>query len=141
LQPVEAHRPCTADDESSGPYRCASCLTTYIEQARLLEERKTDPRTLLDQFVKEGVIQAGALVRTCPGPCGHLAYRAEGPACAHMHCSSCGVDWCWVCRAVFSTSQECYGHMDASEDDEFHQGVWSLDGFAPVKPDPTDFIA
>ncbi|TVY16571.1 ATP-dependent RNA helicase DEAH12-like protein [Lachnellula arida] len=47
-------------------------------------------------------------IKACP-KCKTLMEKIEG--CNHMSCPACKAHLCWVCMAVFETSDPCYNHM------------------------------
>jgi hypothetical protein len=50
-------------------------------------------------------------VRDCPN-CKVGIEKISG--CNHMACKQCGSHICWFCMKVYSTSGECYGHMQSA---------------------------
>ena len=49
----------------------------------------------------------GKDVKKCP--CGIYIEKIEG--CFHMTCSECKKHLCWLCLAIFDTSDLCYAHL------------------------------
>jgi hypothetical protein len=61
-------------------------------------------------------------IKDCP-KCTTPMEKTEG--CNHMTCAGCKAHICWVCMAVFDTSEPCYTHMTKA-----HGGIGlGLEGF------------
>ncbi|RDD43329.1 ATP-dependent RNA helicase DEAH12, chloroplastic [Trichoplax sp. H2] len=50
-------------------------------------------------------------VKRCPGKnCSAAIEKSAG--CNHMECNFCHTHFCWICLAAFTTSSECYYHLE-----------------------------
>lgn len=72
-------------------WKCQDCKTNERNARALLAESKDAPTNL----------------KTCP-ECKMTVFKDGG--CNHISCQ-CGVHWCWICRAGFTTSGKCYDHL------------------------------
>jgi hypothetical protein len=109
-------RPDNPEDDVED-YRCSFCTDAWekwqIEEAKKVTarmEEKIDPEQLLREMPSRTIL------RTCPGCNNYTARHSEGGSCAHMNCQICHVHWCWICRASFTNSGDCYRHMDEEEE-------------------------
>ncbi|KAI0153278.1 hypothetical protein GGR57DRAFT_513094 [Xylariaceae sp. FL1272] len=57
-------------------------------------------------------------IKDCP-KCGTAMEKTDG--CDHMTCR-CGAHICWVCMKTFTTSGDCYAHMNKE-----HQGIYRVE--------------
>ena len=112
-------------DDSETKYRCTDCLTRFeIQQAATV---KVDVTVSTEHVDLRKVFGEDSTVRTCPG-CNTPA-TFEGVACAHMHCLRCHAHWCWICREQFSTTVDCYDHMNEMEyveDVNHHRDTYTI---------------
>jgi len=100
-------------DTASVPFVCGACYTEtctrchveyhpYVSCERY-RQFKDDPDSSLRDWCK-GKEQ----VKNCSA-CGHVIEKVDG--CDHIECK-CGKHICWVCLEFFTTSGECYSHID-----------------------------
>jgi hypothetical protein len=110
---------CTVASGADRPtYTCANCLELICTSCHALHGRYTCAEykdiqsggyEALEQLKKE------LNIKDCP-KCTTPMEKTEG--CNHMTCGGCKAHICWVCMAVFSSSQPCYDHMT-----EQHGGI------------------
>jgi hypothetical protein len=110
---------CTATSGADRPtYTCANCLELICTSCHALHGRYTCAEykdiqsggyEALEQLKKE------LNIKDCP-KCTTPMEKTEG--CNHMTCGGCKAHICWVCMAVFPSSQPCYDHMT-----EKHGGI------------------
>ncbi|RHN65635.1 putative RNA helicase [Medicago truncatula] len=106
-------------DTASAPFVCGACYSETCTRCHIeyhpyvscerYRQFKDDPDSSLRDWCK-GKEQ----VKNCPA-CGHVIEKVDG--CNHIECK-CGKHICWVCLEFFTTSGECYSHMDT-----IHLGV------------------
>ncbi|GAB2226110.1 hypothetical protein Drorol1_Dr00021901 [Drosera rotundifolia] len=103
----------------SEPFLCGACYVKTCTRCHLEDhefiscekyrEFKEDPDLSLKEWVK-----GRDHVKACP-MCGCTIEKHDG--CDHLECR-CGTHFCWICLKQYTSSQECYDHLQS-----VHQGI------------------
>lgn len=84
-----------------------------------------------------------------PPPCGKTYHLETDTAavdpvqigdCAHMTCEVCYKHWCWICREVFETEDECYEHLDTYEMEKGTVDPYCVDNDMELEPHEGDVV-
>ncbi|OAL23128.1 hypothetical protein AYO22_06621 [Fonsecaea multimorphosa] len=139
---VERYKQIEAEFGAHRPFYCAllKCSAFIPETDHLPQQEVASDHTVWDIDVKkrtcpaeeEDVIKLYELGnekewRQCP-TCGNMVEKTEG--CEHMDCV-CGVEFCYVCGALFDENSRCGCNDEDDEHDnqEDDEDEWNLDGF------------
>lgn len=85
---------------------CSRCHVEYhTGQSCAVYERKKQ----IDEHGLQEWLDRDRLNRDLCPKCYVLIEKHGG--CLHMHCTKCNIHICWLCKAIFESSNECYAHM------------------------------
>lgn len=105
------YRCTTAPGSKSSAYACPNCFEPLCTSCHA---RHGDYTCAEYKDIASGGVEALARlkkelnIKDCP-KCTTPIEKTEG--CNHMTCGGCKAHICWVCMAVFKTSESCYTHM------------------------------
>jgi hypothetical protein len=144
-------------DDDTTEYQCPECTSAQETYNVYLATQEAQDKARLDNIMihtKEDVEEvmkahaSGTVFRKCPGcenngVTNYVTLEYVG-CCSHIHCGTCQMHWCWICRANFNTSNECYQHMnefddsDHEDDDDNHRDCYNVHWDTPL--DNTDDV-